>query len=288
MGVMEDSANRSRLAKLLRYTTSKSSKEVSLETYVANMKDDQRNIYYISGESRDALAKSPAVERLLANDIEVIFMTDPIDEYTVQHLTEFEGKRLINAAREGLKLEEGDREKKLHELYKTQFEPLVSFVKATLGGKVDKVIVSKHLVSSPVVVTTADYGWTAQMEKVMKAQAFGDNSRNEFMKAKRNFEFNPRHPLIVELNKRVRADADDKSAADMLTSLYMASVLQAGYELSPADVGEFAKRVTSVMATGLGIDADGELLPEPDLEEEAPADDEPADEVSLDDDKDEV
>merc|ERR1719160_2326602 len=130
MGLIEDSANRTRLAKLLRYATSKSGdKEISLEDYVANMKDDQKNIYYISGEDKDSLMKSPSVEKLLAKDIEIIFMTDSVDEYTVQHLTEFEGKRLINASREGLKLEESEKEKKRDEQYKEMFKPLLDFLK---------------------------------------------------------------------------------------------------------------------------------------------------------------
>ncbi|KAJ1634400.1 Hsp90 protein-domain-containing protein [Pavlovales sp. CCMP2436] len=279
MGLMEDSSNRTRLAKLLRYATSKSESEISLEDYVSGMKEDQKNIYYISGESRESLLKSPAVEKLLLKEIEVIFMTDPLDEYTVQHLTEFEGKRLINAAREGLKLDEQPSEKRLHDMYKEKFAPLTSFIKQALGGKVDKVTVSKHLVKSPVVVTTADYGWTAQMEKVMKAQAFADNSRHEFMKAKRNFEFNPRHPLIVELNKKVQAEPEDKGAADMLTSLYMASVLQAGYQLTPEEVSDFAERVTAVVTSGLGLDADAELLPELEVPEAEAAEDDEEEEI---------
>merc|ERR1719453_1927307 len=204
MGLIEDAANRTRLAKLLRYATSKSGdKEISLEEYVANMKEDQKNIYYISGEDKDSLLKSPSCEKLLAKDIEIIFMTDSVDEYTVQHLTEFEGKRLINASREGLKLEEGDKEKKVEEKYKEMFKPLLDFAKDTLGKKVEKVSISKHLVQSPVVVLSADYGWTAQMEKVMKSQAFADQSKFEFMKSKRMFEVNPRHPMIVELNSRL-------------------------------------------------------------------------------------
>merc|ERR1719247_217936 len=194
MGLIEDAANRTRLAKLLRYATSKSGdKEISLEEYVANMKEEQKNIYYISGEDKESLLKSPSVEKLLAKDIEIIFMTDSVDEYTVQHLTEFEGKRLINASREGLKLEEGDKEKKREEQYKEMFKPLLDFAKDTLGKKVEKVAISKHLVQSPVVVLSADYGWTAQMEKVMKSQAFADQSKFEFMKSKRMFEVNPRH-----------------------------------------------------------------------------------------------
>merc|ERR1719502_2600585 len=204
MGLIEDAANRTRLAKLLRYATSKSGdKEISLEEYVANMKEDQKNIYYISGEDKESLLKSPSCEKLLAKDIEIIFMTDSVDEYTVQHLTEFEGKRLINASREGLKLEEGDKEKKREEQYKEMFKPLLDYIKEALGKKVEKVQISKHLVNSPVVVLSADYGWTAQMEKVMKSQAFADQSKFEFMKSKRMFEINPRHPLIIELNNRV-------------------------------------------------------------------------------------
>merc|ERR1712167_218434 len=150
MGLIEDAANRTRLAKLLRYATSKSGdKEISLEEYVANMKEDQKNIYYISGEDKDSLLKSPSCEKLLAKDIEIIFMTDSVDEYTVQHLTEFEGKRLINAAREGLKLEEDDKDKKRLDLYKDQFKDTIDFMKDTLGKKVEKVAISTHLVSSP-------------------------------------------------------------------------------------------------------------------------------------------
>merc|ERR1719502_2271615 len=170
MGLIEDAANRTRLAKLLRYSTSKSGdKQISLEEYVSNMKEDQKNIYYISGEDVDSLMKSPAVESLLAKDIEVIFMTDSIDEYAVQHLTEYEGKRLINATREGLKLDESDKEKKKSEKYAENFKPLLDYMKETLGKRVEKVTISAHLVNSPVLVVSADYGWTAQMEKVMKS-----------------------------------------------------------------------------------------------------------------------
>merc|ERR1740138_1202052 len=233
MGLIEDAANRTRLAKLLRYATSKSGdKEISLEDYVANMKEDQKNIYYISGEDKESLLKSPSVEKLLAKDIEIIFMTDSVDEYTVQHLTEYEGKRLINASREGLKLEEGDVEKKRDEQYKEMFKPLLDYTKELLGKKVEKVQISKHLVNSPVVVLSADYGWTAQMEKVMKSQAFADQSKFEFMKSKRMFEINPRHPMIVELNTRLTEKPEgDEGLTDMITSLYMSAVISAGYQL---------------------------------------------------------
>merc|ERR1719451_74421 len=253
MGLIEDAANRTRLAKLLRYATSKSGdKEISLEDYVANMKDDQKNIYYISGEDKESLLKSPSVEKLLAKDIEIIFMTDSVDEYTVQHLTEYEGKRLINASREGLKLEEGDKEKKREEQYKEMFKPLIDFTKETLGKKVEKVQISKHLVNSPVVVLSADYGWTAQMEKVMKSQAFADQSKFEFMKSKRMFEINPRHPLIIELNNRVKDSATDDETKDMVVSLYLSAVVAAGYQLMPEDAQDFSERVSRMVTAGLG------------------------------------
>merc|ERR1719174_1150742 len=271
MGLIEDAANRTRLAKILRYATSKSGdKEISLEDYVANMKEDQKNIYYISGEDKESLLKSPSVEKLLAMDIEIIFMTDSVDEYTVQHLTEFEGKRLINASREGLKLEEGDKEKKRDDQYKEMFKPLLDYVKELLGKKVEKVQISKHLVNSPVVVLSADYGWTAQMEKVMKSQAFADQSKFEFMKSKRMFEINPRHPMIVELNSRIKDNAADEQTKDMVISLYLSGVIGAGYQLTPDDAQDFSERVGRMVTASLGVADDAELAPELEIPDEEP------------------
>merc|ERR1719329_1199884 len=271
MGLIEDAANRTRLAKLLRYATSKSGdREISLEEYVSNMKEDQKNIYYISGEDKESLLKSPSVEKLLANDIEIIFMTDSVDEYTVQHLTEFEGKRLINASREGLKLEEGDVEKKREDQYKELFKPLLDYAKEHLGKKVEKVQISKHLVNSPVVVLSADYGWTAQMEKVMKSQAFADQSKFEFMKSKRMFEINPRHPMIVELNGRLKEKPEgDAEITDMIMSLYLSAVISAGYQLMPEDAMDFGERVTRMVTSGLGVEEGAELAPELEVEDES-------------------
>merc|ERR1712118_103650 len=270
MGLIEDAANRTRLAKLLRYATSKSGeKEISLEDYVANMQEDQKNIYYISGEDKESLLKSPSVEKLLSKDIEIIFMTDSVDEYTVQHLTEFEGKRLINASREGLKLDEGDKEKKREEQYKEMFKPLLDYIKDSLGKKVEKVQISKHLVQSPVVVLSADYCWTAQMEKVMKSQAFADQSKFEFMKSKRMFEINPRHPMIVELNARLTEKPEgDEQITDMVTSLYLSAVVSAGYQLMPEDAQDFAERVGRMVGSGLSVAADAELAPELEIADE--------------------
>merc|ERR1719301_239375 len=279
MGLIEDAANRTRLAKLLRYATSKSGdKEISLEDYVANMQEDQKNIYYISGEDKDSLLKSPSVEKLLSKDIEIIFMTDSVDEYTVQHLTEYEGKRLINASREGLKLEEGDVEKKRDEQYKEMFKPLLDYTKELLGKKVEKVQISKHLVNSPVVVLSADYGWTAQMEKVMKSQAFADQSKFEFMKSKRMFEINPRHPMIIELNSRIKDNAADDTTKDMVISLYLSGVIGAGYQLTPDDAQDFSERVGRMVTASLGVDADAELAPELEVSADEPEEEEEVEE----------
>merc|ERR1712072_342524 len=295
MGLIEDAANRTRLAKLLRYSTSKSGdKEIGLEEYVANMKEDQKNIYYISGEDKESLLKSPSVEKLLSKDIEIIFMTDSVDEYTVQHLTEFEGKRLINASREGLKLDEGDKEKKREEQYKEMFKPLLDFAKDILGKKVEKVSISKHLVRSPVVVLSADYGWTAQMEKGMKSQAFADQSKFEIMKSKRMFEINPRHPMIVELNSRVKDSTADDTTKDMVISLYLSGVIGAGYQLTPEDAQDFSERVSRMVTNSLGVDAYAELAPELEVtadepeEEEVEEEEEESDEDAASADKDEM
>eukprot|EP00967_Tisochrysis_lutea_P065445 scaffold85102_cov33-Tisochrysis_lutea.AAC.2 len=308
MGLIEDTANRTRLAKLLRYATSKSGdKEISLEEYVANMKEDQKHIYYISGEDKDALMKSPSVEKLIAMDYEIIFMTDAVDEYTVQHLTEFEGKRLINASREGLKLEEGDKDKKREDMYKDMFKPLLDYIKEILGRKVEKVLISKHLVASPVVALSADYGWTAQMEKVMKAQAFTDQSKFEFMKSKRNFGINPRHPMIIELNNKVRwrllpwawsshhtvppppsprphplyctsrvqikAGNANEATEDSVMSLYLSAVVGAGYPLTPEDAMDFSSRVGRIVSQNIGVPMDAELAPELEVPEDVVEDD---------------
>merc|ERR1712078_824789 len=222
-----------------------------------------------------SLLKSPSAEKLLSKDIEIIFTTDSVDEYTVQHLTEFEGKRLINASREGLKLDEGEKEKKREDKYKELFKPLLDFAKDTLGKKVEKVSISKHLVQSPVVVLSADYGWTAQMEKVMKSQAFADQSKFEFMKSKRMFEVNPRHPMIIELNSRIKDSKADESTKDMVVSLYLSAVVAAGYQLMPEDAQDFSERVSRMVIAGLGIEVDAELAPEIEVaDEEESADEE--------------
>merc|ERR1719486_533382 len=164
--------------------------------------------------------------------------------------------------------EEGDKEKKREEKYKEMFKPLLDYAKYTLGKKVEKVQISKHLVNSPVVVLSADYGWTAQMEKVMKSQAFADQSKFEFMKSKRMFEVNPRHPMVVELNNRVKDGSADETTKDSIIALYLSAVVAAGYQLTPEDAQDFSARVTRMVTAGLNIAADAELAPELEVADE--------------------
>jgi len=191
-----------------------------------------------------------------------------------------------------LKLDEGEKEKRRDDKYRELFKPLLDFAKDTLGKKVEKVSISKHLVQSPVVVLSADYGWTAQMEKVMKSQAFADQSKFEFMKSKRMFEVNPRHPMIVELNSRLTSKPEgDEQLTDMVISLYLSAVVSAGYQLLPEDAQDFAERVGRMVGSGLAVESDAELAPELEISEELEdadeVDDEDTDENSVDN-KDEV
>merc|ERR1711978_439727 len=175
LGVHEDSTNRMKVAELMRYHTSKSGDEqISLKEYVDRMKEGQNDIYYITGESIAAVSSSPFLETLRKKGLEVIYMVDPIDEYCVQQLKEFDGKKLKSTTKEGLELD--DEEEK-----KTEFEPLTKLMKEVLGDKVEKVLVSFRMADSPCVLTTSEYGWSANMERIMKAQALRDSSMTSYM-----------------------------------------------------------------------------------------------------------
>merc|ERR1712010_407678 len=191
LGVHEDNANRKKLAKLLRFKSSKSGSEMtSLEDYVTNMKDNQAGIYYVTGESLSSVENSPFIEQLKKRGYEVLFMVDPIDEYCVQQLKEFDDKKLICASKEGLAMDETEDEKKAFEEEKAKTEGLCKLMKEVLDDKVEKVQVSNRIVDSPCVLVTGEYGWTANMERIMKAQALRDSSMPSFMNAKKTMEIN--------------------------------------------------------------------------------------------------
>merc|ERR1711907_672663 len=181
LGIHEDSTNRAKVADLMRYHTSKSGDEqISLKEYVDRMKEGQNDIYYITGESIAAVSSSPFLEALRKKGLEVLYMVDPVDEYAVQQLKEFDGKKLKSTTKEGLDIDDEDDKKKLEEL-KAEFEPLTKLMKEVLGDKVEKVMVSSRIVDSPCVLTTSEYGWSANMERIMKAQALRDSSMTSYM-----------------------------------------------------------------------------------------------------------
>uniref|UniRef100_A0A672JIV1 Heat shock protein HSP 90-alpha n=1 Tax=Salarias fasciatus TaxID=181472 RepID=A0A672JIV1_SALFA len=244
-----------KLSELLRYYTSASGDEmVSLKDYVTRMKDTQKHIYYITGETKDQVANSAFVERLRKAGLEVIYMIEPIDEYCVQQLKEFEGKNLVSVTKEGLELPEDEDEKKKQEEKKTQFENLCKIMKDILEKKVEKVTVSNRLVSSPCCIVTSTYGWTANMERIMKAQALRDNSTMGYMAAKKHLEINPDHPIVETLRQKAEADKNDKSVKDLVILLFETALLSSGFTLD--DPQTHSNRIYRMIKLGLGIDED--------------------------------
>ncbi|XP_018601745.1 heat shock protein HSP 90-alpha [Scleropages formosus] len=255
LGIHEDSQNRKKLSELLRYYTSASGDEmVSLKDYVTRMKDNQKHIYYITGETKEQVANSAFVERLRKAGLEVIYMIEPIDEYCVQQLKEFEGKNLVSVTKEGLELPEDEEEKKKQEELKSKFENLCKIMKDILEKKVEKVTVSNRLVSSPCCIVTSTYGWTANMERIMKAQALRDNSTMGYMAAKKHLEINPDHPIIETLRQKAEADKNDKSVKDLVILLFETALLSSGFTLD--DPQTHSNRIYRMIKLGLGIDED--------------------------------
>merc|ERR1719225_1567566 len=253
LGIHEDSTNRKKLAGYLRYSTSASGDDQSsLTDYVSRMKENQNDIYYITGESKEVVAASAFVERLKKRGLEVVYMTEPIDEYVVQQLKEFDGKNLVSVTKEGLELPEDEEEKKKREADKAKFEPLCKVMKDILDKKVEKVVVSNRLVSSPCCIVTSQYGWTANMERIMKAQALRDTSTMGYMAAKKHLEINPDHSIIENLRTRAEADKNDKSVKDLVMLLFETSLLSSGFSLEDPQV--HAVRIHRMIKLGLGID----------------------------------
>jgi heat shock protein beta len=274
LGLIEDSSNRTKLAKLLRFQTSKSDgKFISLEDYVARMKDWQKEIYYISGENLDAVEKSAFLERCTAKGVEVLFLTDPIDEYAVQNLTEFDGKKLQSVTKEGLKFgdEDADTVAKRDKIYKEQMKPLTEALAPMFKEQIEKIVISDRVVNSPAVLVTSRYGYSANMERIMKAQAFADNKQAQYMVSKKTMEINPRHPIILKLAAMATADKEDKKFEELAWLVHDTALINSGFTMEKT--GDFATRMYSVMQSAMSLDS-LELAPEAEIpaEEEKSAD----------------
>jgi len=232
LGIHEDTTNRKKLADLLRFHTSKSGEDViSFKDYIQRMKEGQKDIFYITGESRAQVATSPFVEVLKNKGYEILYLCDPIDEYMVQQMKDYDDKKLKSVTKEGLDLDETDDEKKRREEEKAKFEPLCKLMKDILGDKVEKVVTGQRVETSPCVLVTSEYGWSANMERIMKAQALRDSSTSNYMVSKKTLELNAKHQIVDELRKKADVDQSDKTVKDLVWLMYETSILTSGFSL---------------------------------------------------------
>jgi len=288
MGCYEDDSNRSKLSKLLRFTTTKSEdKEISLDKYLDRMQESQESIYYMSGDSIDTMKKAPSLQIFKKKDLEVLMLSDHLDEPCLQKLADYEGKKFVSIQKADVKLEETEEEKKKFAKIKDLFKPLTDWWKEKLtdltekgamkdaGVKIEKVEVSKRLTDSPVVVVTSQFGYSAQQEKVMKAQAFQNKDQLSMMAGRKTLEINPNHPVIADLLAKVKVNKEDSAALDSAQVLFQTAILESGYEI--ADPSALVNRVYRLMSKELGVDPDAPLK-EVEVPEDEEAEEEEKDE----------
>merc|ERR1712057_44881 len=282
MGCYDDDSNRSKISKLLRFFTTKSDdREISLDKYLDRMQETQESIYYMSGDSLDTMKKLPSLQIFKKKDLEVLMLPDHLDEPCIQKLADYEGKKFVSIQKADVKLDETEDEKKRFSKLKDMYKPLTDWWKETLteltekgamkdaGVKIEKVEVSKRLTDSPVVVVTSQFGYSAQQEKVMKAQSFQNKDQVSMMSGRKTLEVNPNHPVIVDLLTKVKADKEDKAGVDTAQVLFQTALIESGYEI--ADPSALVNRVYRLMSKELGVDPDAPIseveVPEEDEEE---------------------
>merc|ERR1711975_198914 len=286
---MGDDSNRSKLSKLLRFKTSKSEgKDISLDKYLDRMAESQESIYYMSGESLDIMSKAPAMQIFKKKDLEVLMLSDHLDEPCIQKLADYEGKKFVSIQKADVKLDETEEEKKRFSKLKDMYKPLTDWWKEKLtdltekgamkdaGVKIEKVELSKRLTESPVVVVTSQFGYSAQQEKIMKAQAFQNKDQIGMMSGRKTLEVNANHPVIVDLLAKIKADKDDATAKDTAQVLFQTALIESGYEI--ADPSALVNRVYRLMSKELGVDPDAPIK-----EVEVPEEEEEAEEEDKDD-----
>merc|ERR1719160_2209952 len=281
MGCYEDDSNRSKISKLLRFTTNKADKEISLDKYLDRMSETQESIYYMAGESLDVMNKSPNLQIFKKKDLEVLMLTDHLDESCVQKLADYEGKKFVSIQKADVKIDETEDEKKRFSKLKDMYKPLTDWWKEKLtdftekgamkdaGVKIEAVAVSKRLTEAPVVVVTSQFGYSAQQERVMKAQSFQNKDQVGMMSGRKTLEVNPNPPVIADLLSKVKADKDDKPALDTAQVLFQTALIESGYEI--ADPSALVNRVYRLMSKELGVDPDAPIkeVEVPEGEEEA-------------------
>merc|ERR1712127_301165 len=284
MGCYEDDSNRSKLSKLLRFTTTKSEgKQISLDKYLDRMQESQESIYYMSGDTMEIMLKAPSLQMFKKKDLEVLMLDDHLDEPCLQKLADYEGKKFVSIQKADVKLDETEEEKKRFSKVKDMYKPLTDWWKDSLteftekgamkdaGVKVEKVDVSKRLTESPVVVVTSQFGYSAQQEKIMKAQAFQNKDQISMMSGRKTLEVNANHPVVVDLLAKIKDDKENAAALDTAHVLFQTALIESGYEI--ADPSALVKRVYALMSKELGVDPDAPLreieVPEDDEEEEA-------------------
>merc|ERR1711937_797999 len=293
MGCYEDDSNRSKLSKLLRFTTTKSEgKEISLDKYLDRMQESQESIYYMSGDSMDTMKKAPSLQIFLKKDLEVLMLADHLDEPCIQKLADYEGKKFVSIQKADVKLDETEEEKKRFTKLKDMYKPLTDWWKEKLtdftekgamkdaGVKIEAVAISKRLTESPVVVVTSQFGYSAQQERVMKAQAFQNKDQISMMSGRKTLEVNPNHPVVVDLLSKIKDDKENPAAIDTAQVLFQTALIESGYEI--ADPSALVNRVYRLMSKELGVDPDAPLK-----EVEVPEEEEEAEEEAEEEDKDE-